>query len=138
MFRGAGGADQQFLKAGPGGLPVLFLGAVFAGDDDDAAFCRKPGPGQSFEPLLHGVGQPGQAREETQLHGGGHLVHVLSAVPAASDEFFHEGAGWEKKILLAHVFILSKNRWLLAKHLTIIDLRCYNISGKQMFRVLIK
>jgi len=104
----AGGPGQQFAEPGPGGLAVLLLGAVFAGDDEYVAFGGELGAGQGFKPLLRGVREPGQARKKTQLHGGGHLVHVLAAVAAAPYEFFFERAGADGKIGFGHLFYIIK------------------------------
>src|SRR6185437_1031840 len=63
-----------------GFAPILLLGAVISRNDEDRAIIGEPAPRQHAQPALHLLRKRGAAAKvETQLHGRGHLVHVLTA-----------------------------------------------------------
>lgn len=90
LFFTAMRGGKQFKQALARGLAVLLLGAVFTGGNQYVAAFGKFASGKA---LKAGYGfrlQPGKAGKKPQLHCGGHLVHVLPAVPAAAGEFLLE------------------------------------------------
>eukprot|EP01133_Synstelium_polycarpum_P010637 gene10637-12379_t len=80
-----GGAEDQFHQALEGVGAVLFLGAVLLGLEDQYAFAGDAGVAQGQQAFLVEVRQ-GRGRDvETQVHGAGDLVDVLTASALGAD-----------------------------------------------------
>ena len=79
---------DQVLQAQDGVCPVLLLGAVLFGLDQDLAVVGRPRPGQ-FEQALFNLRRQRRriGRVEAQLHRRGDLVDVLPARPAGAHKF---------------------------------------------------